>query len=82
MNTIERAFELAPACGSIGELRRALEEDGCALVDVHLGGLGIGRELRRLYNQGAGMKKPGPKCAAAGGAAPAKLSLPQLLASE
>ena len=50
MNIIERAFQLAPQVSSMKELRRALEKEGYSLVDAHLSGLGIKRELRKLYN--------------------------------
>lgn len=55
MNTIQRAFELAPSCSSTQELRHALEKEGHASVDAHLSGLGIKRELRKLYKSGRPM---------------------------
>jgi hypothetical protein len=61
MTTIERAFELAPSCSSITELRHVLRREGWTAVDAHLDGLGTQRELRKLYNSGAGAKKRGPK---------------------
>jgi hypothetical protein len=57
---VERAFQLAPGCSSINELRQALASEGYSQFDAHLEGLGIQRELRKLYNQGAGAKKRGP----------------------
>lgn len=60
---IARAFELAPECSSLKELRRKLQVEGYALlsIDMHLNGRGIHRELQKLYNGGAGTKKRGPK---------------------
>ena len=60
---VGRAFELAPECSSLKELRRKLRDEGYPLVSVemYLSGLGIRRELQRLYNGGAGAKKRGPK---------------------
>jgi hypothetical protein len=60
-NIIERAFQLAPECGSIKELRKALAKEGFSQFDLQLEGLGIQRELRKLYNQGEGARKRGPK---------------------
>lgn len=57
---VERAFQLAPGCSSINELRKALARKGYSQFDAHLEGLGVQRELRKLYNQGAGAKKRGP----------------------
>lgn len=61
MNIIERAFQLAPSCASMNDLRRALHSEGHVSVDAHLRGLGTQRTLRKLYNDGAGTKKRGPK---------------------
>ena len=61
VNVIERAFQLAPSCASMSELRRALHSEGHLAVNAHLSGLGTQRELRKLYNDGAGTKKRGPK---------------------
>ena len=58
---IERAFRLAPQCNGIKELRKALATEGYSQFDAHLDGLGIQRELRKLCNDGAGMKKRGRK---------------------
>lgn len=60
-NIIQRAFELAPDCSSIKDLRHSLVREGYTQIDAHIGGLGTQRELRKLYNQGAGSKKRGPK---------------------
>jgi hypothetical protein len=60
MNIIERAFQLAPNLSSMKELRRALEKEGYSLVDAHLNGLGIKRELRKLYRNGSSPGKSHP----------------------
>jgi len=58
---IERAFQLASQCSSIEELRKHLRKEGFMQVDAHLSGLGFKRELRKLFNDGAGAKKRGPR---------------------
>jgi hypothetical protein len=60
---VARAFELAPECSSLKELRKKLRAEGYTLVSIemHLDGGGIQRELQKLYNGGAGAKKRGPK---------------------
>ena len=60
-NIMERAYELAPECSSTKELSDKLRREGFELVASHLSGLGTQRELRKLYNQGQGSKKRGPK---------------------
>ena len=60
-NIIQRAFELAPQCNSMKDLRKALAAEGYSQIDAHLSGLGTQRELRKLYNAGAGSAKRGPK---------------------
>ena len=47
MDTVERAFRLAPGCTSIEELRRKLLAEGCTNVDAHLKGA-LRRELKQL----------------------------------
>jgi hypothetical protein len=37
-STVQRAFELAPACKSIRELKSKLRREGCAQVEDYLGG--------------------------------------------
>lgn len=58
-NIIERAYQLAPHCSRTRQLREMLQREGYMQVDDHLSGLGLQRELRRLYNKGAGTKKRG-----------------------
>lgn len=48
MNVIERAFEVAPSCTTIEEIRRLLRQEGYAQVDAHLGGRTIRRQLRSM----------------------------------
>ena len=60
-NTLARAFELAPQCSSTTELRRRLQLEGYSDVAEHLSGLGTQRQLRALFNGGAGQAKRGPK---------------------
>ena len=59
MDIIARAFELAPNCRSMPELRQALRKEGFSAWDPHLDGLGIRRELSKRLNGGVGMKKRG-----------------------
>jgi hypothetical protein len=60
-HTLTRAFELAPRCSSTRELRRLLQAEGCSDVTEHLSGLGTQRQLRALFNGGAGQRKRGPQ---------------------
>lgn len=45
-DTVKRAFELAPECGSIKELSRRLTQEGHDAVHEHLQGSGIKKELQ------------------------------------
>ena len=69
-SVIERAFELAPACVSIEEIRRMLREEGYAQVDAHLGGRMIRTQLRALLRGDPGV--PADK-KEAGGSTPASI---------
>jgi hypothetical protein len=52
VGVIERAFQLAGDSGSLEELRRKLRNEGYALVDAHLSGSQIKRQLKvRLANR-------------------------------
>ena len=52
MNIIERAFAIAPECGSVDEVKRRLKLEGYLQVDAHLSGRQIRSEvLRRLSPQ-------------------------------
>lgn len=47
---IERAFQLADECGSLGQVRNRLKREGYFDVEAHLGGRQIQREINeRLY---------------------------------
>jgi hypothetical protein len=36
--TVERAFQLAPECSTIDQLRSKLMREGCTSIDAHLSG--------------------------------------------
>ena len=48
---IERAFELAPGCGNIEDIRSALRREGYSNVDAHLAGRMIRADLSKLLNR-------------------------------
>lgn len=56
MNIIERAFQLAPECGSIDELRQRLVREGYFNVHAHLAGKQVRQQLYDLLNPA--LKKP------------------------
>lgn len=60
---VERAFELAPECGTMADLRTRLRKEGHADLELHLGGLATQRQLRKLFNKGVGQRKRGPASA-------------------
>ena len=47
IGTVERAFQLAPECRSIAEIRSKLVREGCTNVDAHLQG-SLSRQLKKL----------------------------------
>ena len=49
MGTVERAFELAPNCRTIEELRSKLVREAHSNVDAHLQG-SLRRDLKRVLN--------------------------------
>lgn len=49
--TVERAFELAPSCGNIEDIRIALRREGYSCIDAHLAGRSIRADLGRLLNR-------------------------------
>jgi hypothetical protein len=51
--TIERAYELAPTCGNIEDIRTALRQEGYTNVDAHLAGRVIRCDLTKLLNRQA-----------------------------
>lgn len=48
--TVERAYQLAPECGTIEELRAKLAKEGCVNVDAYLQG-SLRRELSKLLKK-------------------------------
>ena len=51
---IERAFDIAPECRSIDELKKRLVSEGYANVEAHFTGMQIKRDLAsRLKKSGA-----------------------------
>jgi hypothetical protein len=50
--TVERAFQLAPECQSIEELRAKLIKEGCSNIDAHLQG-SLRRDLAKLFKKQA-----------------------------
>ena len=52
VHIIERAFQLAPDCTSVDEIRQKLKKEGFASVEDHLAGGSIQKELKaRLRRQ-------------------------------
>jgi len=47
MGTVERAFQLAPGCRTIDELRAKLVREGHTNIDAHLQG-SLRRDLKKL----------------------------------
>ena len=47
INIIERAFQLAPECGSVDEVKRKLVREGYLQVEAHLSG----RQIRADLNE-------------------------------
>ena len=50
VNIIQRAFEIAPECGSIEEVRQRLAGEGYSQVGAHLTGAQIRREIAGKLN--------------------------------
>ena len=51
-NIFERAFELAPKCYSLVELKARLNGEGYIQVDAHFSGRQIKQEIRELLADG------------------------------
>ena len=49
-NIIERAFQLAPECESVVEVRNRLRREGYFHVDAHFDGKLIKREIKQRLN--------------------------------
>lgn len=60
-SAIKRAFELAPDCRTLTELRQRLSMEGYGNLQAHIGGRGTQRQLKVLFNNGQGALKTGPK---------------------
>lgn len=55
VGVIERAFQMAPECRTLEEIRGRLRKEGYAQVDAHMSGRGIRADLRNLLNtEGSG----------------------------
>jgi len=52
VGTVERAFQLAPSCRTMDELRLKLLKEQCPSVDAHLQG-SLRRDLKKLLNDEA-----------------------------
>jgi hypothetical protein len=52
-NIIERAFELAPDCRSLVEVRNRLNREGYLQVDAHFSGSTIKAQIRQRLNSAA-----------------------------
>jgi len=48
---IERAYELAPQCSKVDEVRQALRREGYSNVDSHLSGAKIRADLTKLLGR-------------------------------
>ena len=51
VGTIERAFQLAPECSTIDDIRFKLKREGYSEVDNHLQGSSIQRDLKRMLKR-------------------------------
>jgi hypothetical protein len=51
INVIERAFQLAPECGSLEQLKRKLIHEGYLQVEAHLSGRQIRSEISPLLDR-------------------------------
>ena len=56
-NVIERAFQLAPECTTLDELKRKLVREGYFQVSAHLSGRQIRTQISSLLN-----RDPGAAC--------------------
>ncbi len=51
IGTVQRAFELAPECTRIDDIRRKLKQEGNSAVDEHLQGSSIQNDLKKMLKQ-------------------------------
>ena len=61
-NIFERAFEIAPDCHSLMELKARLNREGYAQVDAHFDGRQIKGEIRQLLASGRLTAADGQYC--------------------
>lgn len=52
IGAVERAFQLAPDCGSLDEIRLKLKKEGFSAVEEHLAGPRIQAQLKQLLRTG------------------------------
>lgn len=50
IGTVQRAFQLAPECTSVDDVRRKLKQEGYSAVDEHLQG-SLSSDLKKLLKQ-------------------------------
>lgn len=50
-SAVERAFAVAASCATLEDIRRTLRQEGYALVDEHLSGPSLRRELKKLLRR-------------------------------
>jgi len=48
--TVERAFEIAPDCATLDEVRKRLKQEGHSQVDAHLAGPALRAQLAKLLS--------------------------------
>ncbi|QIL02865.1 hypothetical protein G7078_08760 [Sphingomonas sinipercae] len=58
--TVQRAYELAPECQSLEELRAKLRREGHSSVDEHLGSGSLRADLKSKFKKRAGPAKEEP----------------------
>jgi hypothetical protein len=46
--TVQRAFQLAPECSTIDEIRAKLKREGHSNIEAHLQGASIRKDLAKL----------------------------------
>jgi hypothetical protein len=51
IGAVRRAFELAPECTTIGEIRFRLKREGYSAVDEHLQGSSVQNDLKLLLKR-------------------------------
>jgi hypothetical protein len=51
VGTVQRAYELAPFCGTVEQIRIRLKREGYSMVEEHLSGTSIRSDLRKLLDR-------------------------------